>query len=80
VIQAAVGSGMGNMRRGGRKNDIYPWGNEPQPDPERANYKDANLGEPGGRLFPTRLEPVFRLRGPGRHVWEWCLDVWHDQS
>ena len=57
---------------GGRK---YPWGNEPEPDDDHANFGDSARGTTPVGSYPNGMTPegVHDLAG---NVWEWCRD-WH---
>lgn len=57
----------------GRK---HPWGDEPTPYPDLANYSETGIGKP----TPVGLFPLGRARGESGisdmagSVWEWCAD------
>ncbi|MCP4287422.1 MAG: formylglycine-generating enzyme family protein, partial [Gammaproteobacteria bacterium] len=58
---------------------IYPWGNEPEPKPELANYDETNFGETSAvGCFPRGKSLFSGCEEIAGNVWEWCLDVWHD--
>ena len=61
---------------GGRK---YPWGNEPEPDDDHANFGDSERGTTPVGSYPEGATPegIHDLAG---NIWEWCGDWYGDYS
>ena len=58
------------------KYERYPWGDEITP--EHANYSDTNIGATSAVGGFPRGKSAFGCEEMAGNVYEWCLDVWHD--
>jgi iron(II)-dependent oxidoreductase len=58
--------------RGGKRDLVYPWGD--QPDPNRANYDDTGIANTSSvGCFPPNDNGLYDMSG---NVWEWTRSLW----